>query len=570
MENIKEYIQINNQINNQINKDIIKEIEEEYYKIISKKDISDHKLIKCKETKTISWNIENDVGYMSTYVSDGKDNNLDKFPIHLRPYINEIYGIGKNFRIQMEKSEKYYEILNTRYKKVCEILKQYILIDPEYKICIQECSKSLFDYLKLNLGMKYCKYITQDTENIYVGRARDLCTDIKNIFYYGDIKSELELENPILNEMIKKYYDEDNWKNFVLTNNEFWSDYLDIMIACRKEEFYDKNQKTDEQNNYGHAILSMDDFILLPCLSRMLYSNNFIIVENYDDCVGGFVVKSRGCYALGLDILNVHLSKGRVGFDYEKISNRDFFSIDFELTRQIDKYLFGSINDDGLLKLLYSYFTSDEVITVFKENFINCTIKKLYKKFINSIKETNYVVDGFKLVLDNIVNIELNEICPINLEMNKKISTDNTNIKKYFITEQSLKNVSQYLSLKNNLIFVGDFNDQIENIVGMFLKYYNIKIINNLNNESCKSELKIYTGLIKNIFSSDRIDHILLIEYIDISETEKLKKYNWYIKKLVSNIEVSKYELIKNNNIISWNVNCRNNSIYYFNPKDKL
>jgi hypothetical protein len=105
----------------------------------------------------------------------------------------------------------------------------------------------------------------------------------------------------------------------------------------------------------------------------------------------------------------------------------------------------------------------------------------------------------------------------------------------------------------------------------MFLKYYNIKIINNLNNESdYKSESKIYTGLIKNIFSSDRIDHILLIEYIDISKTEKLKKYNGYIKKLVSNIEVSKYELIKNNNIISWNVNCRNNSIYYFNPKDKL
>lgn len=567
MENIRRYDIIDNNDDN-----IIKEIEEEYYKIIIKKDISDHKLIKCRETKTISWNIENDVGYTSTYVFDGKENNLDKFPIHLRSHINRIYGVGKNFRIQMEKSIRYYEILHKRYYKICEILKQNIELEPDYKICIQECSKSLFEYLKENIGLKYCKYIKQDTESIHVGKVKDLCNDFKNILHYSDYKNDLEINNPILYNIIKKYYNNsylnniEIWKKNILTNNELFNDYIDLIIDNTKEKYKDYNEKSEEQHNYGHAILSNENFIMLPCLSRMLYSNNFIIVENYDDCVGGFVVKSRGCYALGLDIVNVHLSKGRVGFDYEKISNRDFFSIDFELTRQIDKYLFGSVNDDGILKLLNNYYGNDDDILIFKETFINCMIKKLYAKFIDAIKIANYIELDKSIISIDKIEIEINQLCPIYLDMNRKNKNDNLEIKKYFITKNCLESISNYLSINNKLIFVGDFNDQVENIVGMFLKYYNIKL---MKYENQQDKIEIYTGLIKNIYSSDRIDHILLIDYIDI-RINKLEKYNNYVKKLVSGIEISKYELIKNNNIISWNVNCRNNCIYYFNPKEKL
>ncbi len=560
---------------------IIKEIENVYYKIISKKDISDHKLIYCKETKTISWNIENDVGYMTTYVYDNKENNLDKFPENLRPYINNIYGIGKNFRNQMEKSEKYYDTLQLRYKKVCEILKKYLSQDCDYTICIQECSRNLFDFLKENLELKFCKFIKQDTESISVGKVIDLCDDVKNIFNYPNNIEYLENNNPILHNVIKKYYDlicsgtknitrfdlENNWKNFLSNKPDLWNDFIDIMIKSRKDKFYEINLKSNEQHSYGHAILSNKDFILLPSLSRMLYSNNFIIVDNYNDCVGGFVVKSRGCYAVGLDIMNVHLSKGRVGFDYDKISNHDFFSIDFELTRQIDKYLFGSMHDNGLLKIFYEYFILEDLIVQFKENFINCFIKKLYTKFIKSIKETNYTEGNELFLKEKCIKINLIEDCPINLELKSKNPTQIISTKKYFINENSLSVFNENLYMTRKVIFVGDFNDQIENIVGMFLKYYNIKIINNFD-ENLRNQ--IITGVIKKIYTSDRIDHILEIEYINVEQDEKFKKYNHYVKKLVSNIEMSKYELIKNNNIISWNVNCRNNAIYYFNPKDKL
>lgn len=563
-----EIISKHNDILDNNDNNIIKEIEEEYYKIISKKDISDHKLIKCKETKVISWNIENDVGYTSTYVFDGKENNLDKFSLHLRPHINRIFGVGKNLRIQMEKSTKYNEILDIRYHKICDILKQHLELEPEYKICIQECSKGLFEYLKENIGLKYCKYIKQDTESIQVGKVKDLCSDFKNILYYQDYQNELENNNPLLNSIIKKYYTNnlESWKKNILINNNLFNDYIGLLIDNRKEKYQDYNEKSEEQYNYGHAILSKDNFIILPCLSRMLYSNNFIIVENYDDCIGGFVVKSRGCYAIGLDILNVHLSKGRVGFDYEKISNRDFFSIDFELTRQIDKYLFGSINDDGILKLLNNFYENEEDILIFKQTFINCMIKKLYAKFIEAIKKANYIELDKSIISNDKIEIELNELCPIYLDINKRNKNNNYEIKKYFITENCLIKINNYLSINNKLIFVGDFNDQVENIVGMFLKYYNIKL---MKNEFQLDKNEIYTGLIKNIHSSDRIDHILLIDYIDI-RSNQLEKYNNYIKKLVNNIEISKYELIKNNNIISWNVNCRNNCIYYFNPKEKL
>ena len=94
---------------NQIILNIYKEIEKEYYDIIIKKDITDHDVIISEENNIISWNIENDVGYMTVYKFDNKQNYLEKFSEHLREHINNIFGIGNNFRICMEKSSIYKE-----------------------------------------------------------------------------------------------------------------------------------------------------------------------------------------------------------------------------------------------------------------------------------------------------------------------------------------------------------------------------------------------------------------------------------------------------------------------------
>ncbi len=597
---------IENTPNNSTIDDIIKEIEDEYYKIISKKDISDHKMILCRKTNIISWNIENDVGYMSTYMYSNKENNLSKFPEHLREHINIIYGIGKNFRNEMEKSDKYYEILNKRYDKVYQVLKKHLDENPEYKICIQECSRGLFDYLKKNLQIKHCKFIRQDTANISIGKVKELKEEIELIFNYRNTVEESSKLFELISNHLKKinisnkeYTDKDDliWKDYLLHSGDLWNDYIEFIIKEKQETYSKVNIKNSEQHDYGHAIFSNKDFIMLPCLSRMLYSNNFIIVDNYDDCVGGFVVKSRGCIGLDLNIINVHLAKGRVGFDYEKITNRDFFSLDFELTRQIDKYLFGSLNDNGILKLINNQYGQNEnKINEFKQNFINCFIKKLYEKFIDEIKYTNNSENN--IITSNNIKIELNHDCPISIDLNNlKDNIKENVIKKHFLTNETILSVNNYFNTTKKIKFLGDFNDQVENIIGMFLKYYNMKLINygeklnefdnNVNSDNnvisdnnleSHDKLKdiinennvLISGLVTCVYASERIDHILEIEYIRIDKYDKLEKYDRYVSKLVSNIEMSKYELIKNNNVISWNVNCRNNSIYYFNPRDKL
>ena len=181
---------------------------------------SDHEPIISKDSKIISWNVQKDSSFMEIYSWDSKQNYFKNFSLEYINEINKIYGIGQNFRVQMESENKFEEFITDRYKKIFQKLKLILsendssnknISQSKFRICLQECPIGLFDYLKKNFGFKHIKFISQDIDGISIGDIKNFSSDLDYIINWFNLQND--------KKNIKEY-------NKLILNNEKWKEYL--------------------------------------------------------------------------------------------------------------------------------------------------------------------------------------------------------------------------------------------------------------------------------------------------------------------------------------------------------
>ena len=559
MQNNKELIIIKNDKNK---KKISKsDIINEYYRILEQKPISDHEPIVSVDTKIISWNVQKDSSFNEIYSWDSDNNYLNNF---LKDYIEEItkiYGIGENFRKQMELESKFDEHNNIRYEKICKKIINLIIEDGDsdknisnnkYRICLQECSIGLYEYLKNNFKFKYIKFISQDIDNVYVGCIDKFCKELEYLFNWYIIlpnnknnkelnqlvvsnvrwkKYICELKNSIISDKKIKSKKEnvlDNilmdteWKKFIIQDNELWYKFILIM----DNKFKCNDIATIKKKSSGSVTISNHPFVLLPCFIRMLYTNCIISSDKKIlNSFGSFCIKARGSVGIDLEnkknsaIINVHFPKHRVDLDYTKILENDLFSFNFETTNQIDKYFFCKENENGLDYFLNSVYPNKINVHIeFKKIFLSSVFKILTEKFINKIFECNNskidVLNPFcineknnicinnkiNFDLDNIINNNFDEYLGDSLSDLLITNKNDDNIKKqYYLDTNSINVLLDKIKKNKKIYIVGDFNCTLEKIITIDKKYHIQKYINmikNFNKKNCCNdnleEIKIY------------------------------------------------------------------------------
>ena len=621
------------------NKKISKsDIINEYYRILEEKPISDHEPIVSIDTKIISWNVQKDSCYNEIYSWDLENNYLNNFSKDYVEEINNIYGIGENFRKQMELESKFETNTNNRYEKICKKLINLLyecdnsesnknISNNKYRIYLQECSLGLYEYLKNNLKFKHIKFISQDIDNVYVGGIKKFCKELEYLFNWylilPDKKKNKELNQLILsNQRWKKYINDlkkskneiclDNkiidieWKKFIITDDELW--YKFVLIIDNKLKSNDI--ATNKKKSSGSVIISNYPFILMPCFTRMLYTNCIISPDkNISNTFGSFCIKARGCIGIDLEnkknppVINVHFPKHRVDIDYTKILENDFFSFNFEITNQIDKYFFCKGEETGLDYLLNKIYPNKiDNQNDCKKNFLSSVIKILIEKFIDNIFECNNfkkdilnpfcindknnisINDNINFDLDNIINnsneyhnIDLLELTDLTKLSNLNINNNMT--KQYYLDTKSINVLLDKINKNKKIYIVGDFNCALEKIITIDKKYQvqkylnmiknlNIKNFNNNNLEEIEKYLndideQKYYNLIKkywtitNIINSSKIDHIIQLEFVE-NKFKIINDISLIFSQLAKNItnQFYNYSLKKKGTIISIDANC--------------
>ena len=619
----------------------------EYYRILEEKPISDHEPIVSFDSKIVSWNVQKDSGYNEIYSWDLENNYLNNFSKDYVEEINNIYGIGENFRKQMELESKFESNTYIRYEKICKKLMNILsecdnnesnknISNNKYRIYLQECSLGLYEYLKNNLKFKYIKFISQDIDNIYVGGIKKFCKELEYLFNWYLILPEKK-KNKELNQLVlsnsrwKKYINEfknnfvsdtklkskndnclDNtifdieWKKFIISDNELWHKF--VLIIDNK--FKSNDIATNKKKSSGSVIISNYPFILMPCFTRMLYTNCIISPDkNISNTFGSFCIKARGCIGIDLEnkknpaVINVHFPKHRVDIDYTKILENDFFSFNFEITNQINKYFFCKGEETGLDYLLNKIYPNKiDYQNKCKKNFLSSVIKILTEKFIDNIFECNNskkdilnpfcindknnisINDKINFDFDNIINnsneCDNNDLLELtDLTKLSNININNNMTKQYYLDTKSINFLSDKINKNKKIYIVGDFNCTLEKIITIDKKYHVQKYLNmiknfnkkNFNNDDLEEIEKYlndigeqkYFNLIKkywtitNVINSSKIDHIIQLEFVE-NKFKIINDISLIFSQLAKNItnQFAHYSLKKKGTIISIDANC--------------
>jgi hypothetical protein len=663
--------------------DIIVKIKKEYFNILENKQISDHLPIVSTKSNIISWNVQKDSSFFEIYNSTHISNNLENFPVEQREKINEIYGIGYNLRNKMESEPEYNIVKFSRYNKICDKIKSLLFQNGiseknvstcNFRICLQECNYELYEYLKSNLKFEHIKFIGQDIGSFSIGKINDFTKDLEYLLNWYNLKPEnknnqkindIIHSNPewknkfnlILNQnkninlklpnkknkskskskdktLIDKSIFDSEWKNFVLENNKIWEDFIDYTNLKHKQNQTHKN--LNENYNYtGSVIISNEPFLIFPCFSRILFTNCVLSAEKITDTFGAFVIKSRGCLYVDFQnknpfLINVHLPKNRISYDFLKIFDNDFFSIGFEKTSQIDKYFFceGSTESIGLDHYLNNFYKKNtELIYKLKKIFLSNMSKKLYKLFIDKILQANNIskseyFDNNQVCLDfnnkiffNNINfdndvevflekisiskksnisgdLDLNEFSesdePNDLEeynqINKNIQLQN------YLDKDTVKNILKKLYDKRKLIVAGDYNCQLNKLLLFSIKHYTDKFISSIKNKyindcdiSYDEKMNLFLDELENTINKKNnnsqtenwvVSSIYESSRIDhIIELEFQEKNINFINniinlfiKLAKESTNSLNQIEKQDNIITFDANCNYKKEYYNIP----
>ena len=557
----------------------------EYYKIIGNKPISDHEPIVSSESNIVSWNVQKDSCFFDIYSWDSNKNYLNKFNPESVDYINMTFGVGKKFRFEMESNVKYSHAKYLRYEKISKKIKSLVLDEnntktnipnSKFRICLQECNYELYEYLRENLGFKYIKFIGQDIEGIFVGNIQNFTKDFEYFVNWYKLKSD-EKTNKSLNKIVSdninwkniqkkikstpidnssnitnkksngksnrksgvKLIDlftpeqiDLNWKNFLSTDLDIWDNFIEVIRKKYQEEFMGMNRiKNPKEKTTGCVIMSNSPFVMLPCFSRILYTNAIISAENIKDTYGLFVIKSRGC--VGIDftngknpcLINVHLPKNRIKSDLTKLLDNDLFSIGFEYTAQIEKYFFCSDTNEnfGLNWILDKIFPSNSKLqNTFKNILITVLSKKLHSLFIDKIFESNNIKKDIleplcldfknKIYLNNQINIDI---------LNSYEKHDfpqlftSENLEQNYLSTQSIDIVYGKINSNKKMYIVGDFNCGINLIQSIITKHYIDKYLNFVKKKISNQELSNYEYVIEYIKEIDNLKESINNNYCE-------------------------------------------------------